>query len=87
MEKKKEIKPLRVCIHCKYLASTGGEYCEEYCALGIEDNNPLVFEDKNGNLGCIYTDRQLELLDEYISEQESHQYDGLDDYMRGKEEI
>lgn len=62
----RDIKPLRICEHCGYLGTDGYEYPESYCTVGVGDDDPLLVCDKSGNLGCIYTDRQLKLKKQYI---------------------
>lgn len=38
------------CCHCTALRTEGYEYPEEYCALGISDEETIEFKD--GELGC-----------------------------------
>lgn len=66
MKNEKQIRPLRICENCGYLGMDGYEYPESYCMAGVGEDDPLVFCDKNGSLGCIYTERQLKIKKEYI---------------------
>ena len=45
------------CKRCKACKTEGVEYPEEYCCIGVSDDE--INEDRNGDLGCIFIGKQL----------------------------
>ena len=69
----------RYCDSCGFLRTEGYEYPESYCYLGIQDDDPKSFEDKNG-VGCKYNIRTLRKMERLHEEAEDLRYIGVYDY-------
>lgn len=69
----------RYCDSCGFLRIEGYEYPESYCYLGIQDDDPKSFEDKNG-VGCRYNIRTLRKIEQLHEEAEYLRYIGTYDY-------
>lgn len=71
---------MRHCERCEFLATSGYEYPESYCSVGVSDDDPKFDEDKSG-CGCHYNSRTLRKMKKENEYAEYMCYLGYDDYM------
>ena len=70
---------MRHCEDCGFLETSGYEYPEQYCAVGIQENDPKFGEDGKG-CGCRYNLRTLRKKKDEIDHMEYLSYLGYSDY-------
>lgn len=71
------------CKHCPALRQDGYEYPEEYCALGVQDNETI--EDSEGNLGC--RRRSAEKVKRDLEAQDNIEAEAYAEFAQGMIEI
>ena len=71
---------MRHCNNCGFLGSSGYEYPEDYCIVGVQENDPKFYEDRYG-CGCKYNIRTLRRMQKENDHAEYLAFLGYDDYM------
>lgn len=71
---------MRHCEECGFLGTSGYEYPESFCMVGVQDDDPNFDEDKEG-CGCHYNLRTLKKMQRENDHAEYLCYLGYSDYM------
>ena len=71
---------MRHCEECGFLGTSGYEYPESYCTVGVSEDDPKFDEDKDG-CGCRYNLRTLRKRERENDRAEYLSYLGYDDFM------